>query len=267
MNKKIFIFGIVGVIAILLAILTLRAFSLKSDNKKNKEAMTVKDFAEISTSDDYKKKLSSKTKIVKEDVENLENNSKSSESIDSNDSSSSFSSEDLDEYNKNNELIDSLGDLGDVPITDIYSEEVLQNIQNLLDSGDAADYSNVKVATQNDVSFLYNITQAADNYVLAYDEAQSFVLTSDMSALSDFVAGSFTDVIEDFEKIDTYNDSNFENIKQIYLDGMYSTKDGFIAYINNPQSEDCNKYFLNADSKFYEGQQELKELLSDYTLE
>ena len=78
------------------------------------------------------------------------------------------------------------------------------------------------------------------------------------------VSKDFKETIKTFESIETYGNKDFENIKQIYLDGMNATVEGFNTYINNPSSEDCNKFFLEADDKFYEGQQELKKVLSDY---
>lgn len=277
MNKKnVIILVVLFILAILFSIITLKVYSLKSvEGTTETSGKRVKDFIDIDNSKldsyDYSDGLKgeefhSTVQSNEKGKSNSEVSAKTSstENTESSENKTVSTISETDEKTKEiDTMIESLGDAGDIPISEIYSPEVLNTVQELLNSTDV-DYSDVKVASNEDITFLSNIISAADSYVLAYDEAQSFILTGDLGTLRGFVSKDFKETIKTFESIETYGNKDFENIKQIYLDGMNATVEGFNTYINNPSSEDCNKFFLEADDKFYEGQQELKKVLSEY---
>lgn len=270
MKRRIIICISLFFVAVLLSIFTLKVFSLNNfENKSNEnnKTRTIKDFIDVETNliDDRIDIDEDNQTIDRNVFANNTNLDDTNKDIDTNliDSENNLEKRDSSNYyNINtNEIIDNIED---VPLTDIYPENVINSIQEILNSENTSNYENVKVASQADIEFFNAIKEAADNYVLAYNEASSFIFTGDIPMLEEFVSNEFSDAIETFAEIPTNENLEFEEVKQIYLDGMNLTKKGFEVYIKDTKSEDCNKYFLKADDKFFEGQEELSNVLSEY---
>lgn len=261
MKKKILIFCGLFLLAVLLGFITLSvAKNTSKETIEEKNGRVIKDFIDVDSNVLEDNISDTKTDSKPKDIVNAEKD----EDVLSTNTDLEISDNNIFYDATTNEFID---EIGDVPISEIYPESVINSIQDILANYELSDIDNVKVASQEDIEFFNSIKEAADNYVLAYDEASSFIFTGDLSSLKTFVNGSFTDAINSFAEIPTNGNRSFENIKSIYLEGMNLTKEGFLVYLKDTQSEECNKYFLKADDKFFEGQEELKNILADYTIE
>lgn len=255
MNKKnIIIFGILAIAAICSAFLIVKSF-VSSDIEKNTNTETKysQDFISVENS-------TSDTK-ANEDIDNDQkaegtinntavNNEKTNESTEVNEPKSEIQNSEAYQQYYENAINEGIFDLSDVGNT------VLNNYENV--------YTNERKVDESEIKFFNDLRNLADSYTVAYQEALSYLFSSDYDSLETYLKGDYAKVIEEFNTLDTLGNEKFEKIKNDYYNGMLKAQEGFNIYIKNPGTEDSNQSFLDSDKYFYKGQDKLIELLEEY---
>ena len=261
-KKKILTLGGIFLVAIVCAFLILELFVPNVANVNNNNGKDEHfSFLESQGSD-----FIDVENILKEDVSNSDD-SLSIKNIDSSYSDNSDVNEtiiDLNDYNfdeinvANPEVYNSYMEKAEAHGYDISD---LRNKVFYEGSEYRNNLENSEKISVEEIQFLNNLKNAADDYTLAYEEAITYTLSGDDTRLSNFVNDELSQTIENFKNLDTLGIEDLEDIKAPYVRAMEASKEGFYVLIEYPNTGKCNEYFHEADREFYNAQLKLEEYL------